>query len=292
MQSSQIIGVLGANGVYGRHLVPKLIARGQRVRALVRRPEAAEFARACGAEVRIADLYDVESLTAALEGCELGINVATSLPGPSGRGDFAANDKLRHEGTPNWVEACKRAQVARIIQQSIAMVHATGSDEWADEDSAPASAPASVLASAIDAALSMERTARAASAECLILRGGLFYGPGTGFDDDWFARARLGKLRLPGDGQAYVSLVHVSDMAEATALAVERWPGASTLIVCEDQPARWRDVFSYITTLVGSAEPEPGGPARFPSFRVRNGRARELLGWRPSYPDHRCGLAR
>jgi uncharacterized protein YbjT (DUF2867 family) len=59
------IAVLGANGVYGRHLIPKLIARGQRVRALVRRPEAAGFARACGAEVRVADIFDEASLHAA-----------------------------------------------------------------------------------------------------------------------------------------------------------------------------------------------------------------------------------
>jgi nucleoside-diphosphate-sugar epimerase len=138
----------------------------------------------------------------------------------------------------------------------------------------------------------MERTVRDANIDCLILRGGLFYGPGTGFDEDWFARARAAKLRLPGDGQAYVSLIHISDMAEATALAVERWPGVRTLIVCDDQPARWREMFSYIATLASSAEPEPGGPARFPSFRVRNVRAREALGWRPHYPDYRSGLAR
>jgi nucleoside-diphosphate-sugar epimerase len=292
MHASQNIAVLGANGVYGRHLIPKLIARGHRVRALVRRPDAAAFARACGAEVRAADIFDEASLCAGLEGCDLGINIATSLPGPSGRGDFAANDKLRREGTPNWVSACERAQVPRTIQQSIAMVHATGSDQWADEDSEPASASGSLLGSAIDAALAMERAARHGSAECLILRGGLFYGPGTGFDDDWFARARAGKLRLPEDGQAYVSLVHISDMVEATALAVERWPGACTLLVCEDEPARWRDVFGYVASLAGSAPPEPGGPARFPSFRVRNARARERLGFRPQYPDHRCGLAR
>lgn len=292
MLSSQNIAVLGANGVYGRHLVPKLIARGHRVRALVRRPEAAQFARACGAEVHVADIFHEPSLCAALQGCELGINVATSLPGPSGRGDFAANDKLRRDGTPNWVAACSRAGVGRIIQQSIAMVHANGSDDWADEDSEPTTPSDSPLGSAIDAALAMERTVREGSADCLILRGGLFYGPGTGFDDDWFARARAGKLRLPEDGSAYVSLVHISDMVEATALAVERWPGARTLLVCEDEPARWREVFSYVAALAGSAEPAPGGPARFPSFRVRNARAKDALGWQPQFPNHRCGLAR
>jgi nucleoside-diphosphate-sugar epimerase len=237
-------------------------------------------------------MFDGDALRAALAGCDLGINLATSLPGPSGRGDFAANDKLRREGTPIWVQACNAAGVARTIQQSIAMVHATGSEQWADEDSQPAAVSMPVLGPAIEAALAMEQAARAGSSECLILRGGLFYGPGTGFDDDWFGRAHAGKLRLPGDGEAFVSLVHISDMAHATVLAVERWPGARTLLVCEDEPARWREVFTYVATLAGAAAPEPGGAVRFPSFRVRNARAREVLGWQPHYPNHRAGLAR
>lgn len=293
MHSAQSIGILGGNGVYARHLIPKLTARGHAVRAIVRRPEAAGVARTCGAEIRVADIFDAAALRAALSGCDLAINLATSLPGPSGRGDFAANDRLRRDGTPVWLEACRAAGVARTIQQSIAMVHATGSEDWADEDSQPADASMPVLGPAVEAALAMERAVRAAdSGEHLILRGGLFYGPGTGFDADWFARAQAGKLRLPGAGQAFVSLVHISDIAQATVLAVERWPGARTLIVCEDEPARWRDVFGYVAMLAGAAAPEPGGAVRFPSFRVRNTRAREALGWQPHYPNHRTGLAR
>ena len=79
------------------------------------------------------------------------------------------------------------------------------------------------------------------SLDWLILRGALFYGPGTDFDDDWFARARAGKLRLPGEGDDYVSLVHIADMAGATIAALRRWPSRQALIVADDQPARWRD---------------------------------------------------
>ena len=66
------IAVLGATGVYGRHLIPRLVARGYRVRALVRRPEAAAVAAACGAELRVADVFDAASLRAGLEGCDVG----------------------------------------------------------------------------------------------------------------------------------------------------------------------------------------------------------------------------
>ena len=122
------VGILGATGVFARHLVPRLTARGINVRALVRRPEAATVARHCEAQILTADIFDLTSLCAGLEGCDVAINLATSLPGPSGRGDYAVNDRLRREGTPVWVEATRRAGVQKVLQQSIAMVNAAGSD--------------------------------------------------------------------------------------------------------------------------------------------------------------------
>jgi nucleoside-diphosphate-sugar epimerase len=286
------LGILGATGVYGRHLIPRLAARGLRVRALVRRPEAAGVARACGAEIHVVDIFDGGSLRAVLKGCDVGVNLATSLPGPSGRGDFAANDRLRRDGTPIWVDACKDAGVPRILQQSIAMVNAAGGDEWADEHTVYSPREDGVAARAIDAALAMEEAVRRSDLDWLILRGGLFYGPGTGFDDEWFARARAGKLRLPEEGEDFVSLLHIVDMAEATLAAIERWTSRQALIVADDRPARWREVFSYIAGVCGAAEPEPGGRASFPSFRVWNQQAREALAWAPFYADYRAGLVR
>jgi nucleoside-diphosphate-sugar epimerase len=291
MQSSNI-AVLGANGVYARHLIPRLVAQGYRARALVRRPEAAGVARACGAQVVQADAFDEEAVCLALDGCDVGINLATSLPGPSGRGDFASNDRLRREATPIWLRACKRAGVARVIQQSIAMVNAAGGDSWSDEDTPFAGASDETAARAIAAALAMEQSVRDSGLDALILRGGLFYGPGTGFDDDWFARAKAGKLRLPGDGASFVSLVHIADMADATAAAVARWPAQRTLLISDDRPVLWSEVFDYIAQLFDAPPAQPGGRAGFPSFRVRNQRAREALGWSPRYPDFRAGLAR
>ena len=286
------VGVLGANGVYARHLIPRLAARGYRVRAIVRRPEAAGVARACGAEIRVADIFDGASLTAALAGADVGVNLATSLPGPSGRGDFAANDHLRRDGTPIWVEACRSARVPRILQQSIAMVNASGGDAWSDEDTVYAANEATLASRAIAAARAMEETVQGSQLDWLILRGGLFYGPGTGFDDEWFARAQAGKLRLPGDGEDFVSLVHIADMADATVAALERWPSRRALIAADDRPIRWREVFSYVADVCGAEDPEPGGIAGFPSFRVRNARARAALAWAPRYADYRAGLVR
>ena len=275
------IGVLGANGVYGRHLIPRLVAAGYPVRALVRRPEAAVDARACGAEVRAADIFDEAGLATALEGCDVVVNVATSLPGPSGRGDFASNDRLRREGVPLLVRACEAAGVGRLIQQSIA---------WVDADAGATSAD--VSSSASNAALDMEAAVRASSLDWLILRGAYFYGPGTGTEDGWFERARSGKLRLPGDGSDFVSLVHIADIAAATVAAVGRHSSRETIAVCDDRPVSWRELFGYVAQLAGTPPPDEGGRPGLPSFEVSNERARSLLGWAPGYPDFRAGLAR
>jgi nucleoside-diphosphate-sugar epimerase len=285
------IAVLGANGVYARHLIPRLVAAGYGVRALVRRPEAAGVARACGAEIATADIFDVDSLTVALAGCDMGVNLATSLPGPAGRGSFDANDRVRSEGTTNWVSACSQAGVKRVVQQSIGMVNARG-PEWSDEESVADDSGDSVAAKAIRAALVMEELITASALDWVILRGGLFYGPGTGFDDAWHALAAAGKLRLPGDGSDFVSLVHIADMAAATVAALGRWPARTRLIVCDDAPSQWRDVFGYVAALAGQGTLGEGGRAGFPSFRLKNKRARETLAWAPMYPSFREGLSR
>ncbi|WP_027345440.1 NAD-dependent epimerase/dehydratase family protein [Hamadaea tsunoensis] len=285
------VAVLGASGVYARHLLPLLTRRGLQVRALARRPETATVAHACGAEVQFADLLEPGSLAAALRGCDVVVNLATTLPGPRGGGDFAANDRLRREGTPILVTACREAGVPRLLQQSISMVNSGAGAEWADEDTC-LPADDSVAGQAIAAARDMEEGIRGSGVDWLILRGGLFYGPGTGLDDDWFERARSGRLRLPGDGEDYVSLVRVEDMAAATAAAVEWWPSRQTLIVADDEPAPWRDVLGQVATMAGAAAPVTGGRIAFPSWRVRNTRARAALGWEPFFATYRSGLIR
>lgn len=285
------VAVLGATGVYGRHLIPRLLASGYSVRALVRTPSSASSARACGAEVMQADIFDEASLKTGLFHCDVAINLATSLPSPTSQGgDFAKNDALRREGTPIWLRACRAASVPRVIQQSIAMVHAGGGATWSDEDSFHPAGEESIATAAISAARDMEMTVERSDLDWLILRGALFYGPGTGFDADWFARARAATLRLPGDGTDYVSLVHIADMAAATVAAIERWPSRRSLIVSDDSPAPWRDVLSHVCALAGVPPPVTGGRRLVPSFRVSNQRAREALQWSPRYPDYRSGL--
>src|SRR5687767_9836884 len=62
--------VTGATGAQGGATARALLARGRRVRALVRRPAAAaaQTLRQAGAEIAQGDLDDAQSLVAAMQG--------------------------------------------------------------------------------------------------------------------------------------------------------------------------------------------------------------------------------
>lgn len=69
--SRPIILVTGATGKTGAAVVRELLARGHRVRALVRTDDArAQALRRLGAEPAVADLYDPLDLSKAMRGVQ------------------------------------------------------------------------------------------------------------------------------------------------------------------------------------------------------------------------------
>jgi uncharacterized protein YbjT (DUF2867 family) len=65
-----VTGAAGAIGGIGRNVTEMLLAKGHKVRALVRREdERAEDLRRLGAEVMLGDLTDLASMHRAIEGC-------------------------------------------------------------------------------------------------------------------------------------------------------------------------------------------------------------------------------
>ena len=72
--------VTGASGFIGAHVVSELLARGYSVRAMLRNISLASiFPESDRLEIVKADLFDVDSLAKAVEGCEDVIHCAASL---------------------------------------------------------------------------------------------------------------------------------------------------------------------------------------------------------------------
>lgn len=126
------VAVTGATGLLGGYLIRGLLQRGARPTAVVRNPRLAEPLRSLGAEVRTADLADVDALRAAFDGadCVIGNAALVSLkPHP-----FSRYLDVNVEGTIHCFEAMRAAGVARAIQISTVGIYYRGRHGLVDED--------------------------------------------------------------------------------------------------------------------------------------------------------------
>jgi nucleoside-diphosphate-sugar epimerase len=268
----------------GRQVTPRLRERGHEVRVVVRKPEQAAKFQRLGVNAVLGDILDAASLRSAVTGCEVALHLATVIPKSDGPQDWAPNDRIRREGTQYLLTACQEAGVRRYIQQSTAFLYEDRFPQLADETMP--FLPHPMLQSTFD----MEELVKASTLNWCILRGGLFYGPGT-FEGGWRDAARQGMLPLPGDGSGRLSLIHIADMAQAVVLAAESAPARSIYNVVDNQPVTYKELFEYIAALESGPAPAAGGPAFLPSFACRNDRLKTALGWTPVYLTYRSGLA-
>ncbi|HJQ49439.1 MAG TPA: NAD(P)-dependent oxidoreductase [Gaiellaceae bacterium] len=269
----------GATGVLGRALIPRLVVRGHRVRAIARRrpptrlPEGVEFSEA---DLLTADLRRL------VDGCDAVIHIATAIPSdPSVPGAWDDNTRLRTSGTRRLLAAALASGASRYVQQSIVTAYRAGGDAWLDEQAPLDDSPA--RATVCGPVIEMETMIREVEPQALawtILRGGSFVGEGT----RQFAlldQLRDGTVVAAGDGSNYVSLVDVADMAAAVTTAVEAAPAGSTFNVVDD-PLRYGDYVDALADLIGVSRPARAPKLPLPpSWRCTNRAARTALGWMP-----------
>ncbi len=291
----------GATGVAGRATVPALVAGGHDVRAVCRRDDAGAELRVAGAEPVTVDLFDAGAVAEAVVGAEAVIHLATNVPAmsrsarPSG---WALHNRLRVEATRHLVAAARAAGVRRLVKESITFVYADAGDAWIDED-APVFEELGQLAPTIEG----EEIALGFAADggtATVLRFGLFYGgAGNRGTAEALSLARFRRSQIAGARDAYMSSVHVGDVATAVVAAL----GAATGVynVVDDEPLTRRDYLASFAAAfrVKPPKPTPGalmrllggkaGAALTSSQRVSNRRFRDATGWMPKYPDARVG---
>jgi nucleoside-diphosphate-sugar epimerase len=298
----------GATGAIGRPLVRRLAEAGHDVVGLTRRQDRVAQIEAAGARGVVCDVIDRKAVLAVAEETrpDVVMDQTTALPQ---RYDARRMDKfyekmvpLRLQGSPNLIEAAQ-AVGAKSVFQSVAFMYApNGNGRLCTEDDPPYEHDAPFPWDlALPAIIALER--RVVDIGGLVLRYGMFYGPGTHFDDGQIA-ADVKKRRLPivGKGQGVWSFVHVDDAAAATVAALES--GAIGIVnVVDDEPIPMREWVPAFAKAKGAPR-----PFRVPAWLVRrmgmplvahwgttlpgasNARAR-ALGWAPRRPSVREGFA-
>jgi nucleoside-diphosphate-sugar epimerase len=200
----------GASGAIGRRLAPLLVANGWQVVGSTRSQSKVPQLQEMGVEPVVVDVFDAAALQHLLAEIrpEVVIHQLTDLPYALEASQMtealARNARLRDEGTRNLVGAAVKTGAKRLIAQSISFIYAESSKPHQETDPLlPVTHP--VYGETVLGVMSLERQVLDAPLEGIVLRYGLLYGPGTGFD------API----APGS-------VHVDAAAKAAELAVTR----------------------------------------------------------------------
>jgi nucleoside-diphosphate-sugar epimerase len=278
------IFLAGGSGVVGRTLIPLLTAQGHEVAGTTRDPNKAEMLRTLGATPVVVDVYDRDGLFAAVRAArpDAVIHQLTDLV----RLDFAALARVRIEGTRNLVDAARAAGVGRMVTQSFWGVYVPG-DGLADEET-PLYVDAPAPWDGVSQPVAIMEQTVGELPESVVLRYGLFYGPGTSFEPDGRTAEQVRHGQMPAN-ESITSFLHIEDAALSTQQALGWTPGVYN--IADDEPAAVSDWLPQYASEIG-APPPPRVAGRDPllSRGVTSQKARREHGWTPRHPTWRAGL--
>ncbi len=253
MRDASPVLVTGGGGFLGSHIVRRLLARGDPVRILGRRPYPA--LAGLGAECFQGDVADPDAANRAARGCRAVIHAA-AIPGVWG--DYQIYYRANYLGTKNILDAAVANGIGKFVYTSTPSVVHGGRDIEGGDESLPypdryLTPYAATKALAERLVLGMNRPELATMA----IRPHLMFGPGdTQLIPKILARAKIGRLRRVGDGANLVSVAYVENVADAHLLALDKLDPSSPIagqayFVNEPEPVNCWTFIDRIVTGAG-----------------------------------------
>lgn len=305
--------VTGATGYLGRYLIASLLDDGVRVRALVRTEWKGEELAKRGIQVVHGDIVDLESLSES--GICEGVGTVYHLVGGGNRGEidpFVINT----EGTRNLMQVCQAGHIHSFVYVSSSTVYGRQSS-WVDEETDP-SPSFDYSQSKRDAEEILLEASRDTGFPAKVVRMAGIYGPDASMLG--VELVRRGKLRITGDGQNTISVIHVADAVRGLRAVAERGRSGEIYCLGDDEPVpvytfhnhfaglmsappvrtesvkRVRlmvSVFNFTSRLTGRRPLSLEAIIELNTLnvRMRNNKVRAELGLAFDYPTYREGLA-
>ena len=290
--------VAGGSGTIGVPLVRALVARGHRVTATTRSPEKTSLISALGATPVVVDALDAHALEGAVQSAAptLVIHQLTALPKAGARraSDLEPTNRLRDEGTRNLLRAAIASRAERIIVGSFAMLAIAQDSTEVVRD------PAAVAVKSMESQV-LDAAGRGVM-QGVVLRYGLFYGPGNPATEELVALVRKRRLPRLREDRGQLPFIHLDDAVNATVAALDRGSSGCVYHIVDDERASFSYFVSEIAALTASPRPFaiPWWVARVIApymsqlfalqVSATNTEARRALAWAPQFPSYRDGL--
>jgi nucleoside-diphosphate-sugar epimerase len=270
----------GATGYIGSAVRSALVTAGHTVTALVRSEAAADRVVGDGVRPVIGDMRD-SGLVTALAGKSDGVVHAAS----PGDGTSAAAEA-------EFADAVLSGLDGVFVRTGGVWVH--GSGDAITEETPLDPPPIVAWREAVD-----RRVLAASGIRAVLIEPGVVYGHGGGIPRLAVTAERAGEaLTLIGDGSQHWVTVHVDDLAELYVAALERAGHGETFLGAGGANPTTRELGEAASRRLGlGGRVVPEDPAetveRLGEFgrallldqQADGGKARRVLGWRPSRPS-------
>ena len=231
------IAITGATGFVGGRLVPAMLARGWRVKALCRRPPPPGF-WSQWPELALGDLADRESLAALVADVDVVVHLAGAIKARNRQGFFEVNEA----GVERLATSLGSARL--ILVSSLAAREPTLSDYAASKRAGE------------------EAASRICEGSLTILRPPAIYGPGDRETLPLFRLAAFSPVapRL-GPAQGRVALCHVDEVVHALcALAAQPLNGLFALGGSRPDGFAWDEILRTASATFGRSAAVVGVP--------------------------------
>jgi nucleoside-diphosphate-sugar epimerase len=232
--------VTGANGFVGGQIAAKLVEAGNDVRLLVRKTSRLDGIRALEVERVFGDVREPASLLKAASGAEVVVHSAGLTSALTEKDYYNVNAR----GTNAMISASVLAGVRRFVYVSSLAAQGPSPDgevEQPDVEPHPTSPYGR-------SKLAGERYAQRAIEDMsiAIVRPPVIYGPRDRGLLPLFKLVKYRLMPLYGDGMNRLSLIHISDAADAIAqTAVAEGPSGSIYTVSDGGIYTWQDLVEH-----------------------------------------------
>src|SRR3990172_1207211 len=253
----------GASGFIGSHIVERLVAAGDSVRAFVRPTSDVSFLRALGVELTQGDITDPASLPPAMDGIEAVYHAAAAV---TDWGSWRLFRSVTIEGTANVLEAAARANVSRFLHVSTDGVYAHSHLGKPMTEDTPLETRFAWWDYYRRSKLAAERIAWQSHAEGRLavtaVRPGIVLGERDRVTVPGLAAYMRGKGAVCwGAGHNRLPCVYAGDVAAACLLAVATPQGeAQPNNFAPEEPVTQRDLLQAIAEAAGLAAPRRSLP--------------------------------
>ncbi|MGA9774615.1 MAG: NAD-dependent epimerase/dehydratase family protein [Candidatus Dormiibacterota bacterium] len=268
--------ITGGNGLLGRHLVPELQARGDRVSVLALPGEDTSWLEARDARVFSGDIRQPETLAAPMRGMEAVLHLAGMMGVWLPIAEYRA---VNVAGTENVARAALAEGVRRVVHVSSWTVYGMNLGHPVGEEAAFAPFPEPYALTKAEGDRLVQRMVERDHLPAVIVRPGTFFGPGDQLHFGRMAdRVISGRGLIVGSGRNALPFVYVSDVVQGLLRALDQPQALGRAYnIANDSPLSQLEFLRAIAEEVGARPPWVHAPYR--ALYAVGSAAERLAGW-------------